>query len=99
MPANVCIKLAQCCTLSVVLHESSQFFWPWGFISGEDKPIFSALLEVWTASGSKQVIGQAEIFPVLLARKFLQGRCQHRRILVFVDNDSARQALSKGRSP
>ena len=57
------------------------------------------LLAVWTAAGSKQVIGQAEIFPVLLARKFLQGKCKHRRILIFVDNDSARQALSKGRSP
>ena len=45
------------------------------------------------------MVGQAELYPVLLARmqwkRFLRGR----RVIVFIDNDSARQAFVKGSSP
>jgi len=47
----------------------------------------------------KQVIGQAEIVPVLIAkltwRKYLEGR----RVLAFIDNDAARIGLIRSYSP
>ena len=46
-----------------------------------------------------QVIGQAEIFPVLVARLTWGPRLASKRVLYFIDNDSARLALIKSYSP
>ena len=46
-----------------------------------------------------QLIGQAELLPVLLAQEVWRDRWRDRRVLLFVDNDSARHALIRGTSP
>ena len=47
----------------------------------------------------RQLIGQAELLPVVLAQRSWAGRWRGRKIVLFVDNDSARHALIKGGSP
>ena len=47
--------------------------------------------------GQKQVIGQAELFPVLIARLTWQHRITGKRVYYFIDNESARLALVKRR--
>ena len=49
--------------------------------------------------GQEQTIGQAEIAPALLARLTWADDLLGRRVIQFVDNDSARYALVKGYSP
>ena len=49
--------------------------------------------------GQKQVIGQAELFPVLIARLTWQHRIAGKRVYYFIDNESARLALVKSYSP
>ena len=56
-------------------------------------------LEKWkTKEDQKQVIGQAELYPLLVARltwgKYLKGR----RVIYFIDNESARIGLVRGYS-
>jgi hypothetical protein len=46
-----------------------------------------------------QVIGQAELFPLLIARLTWKDRLVNRRAIYFVDNDSARQAAIRCYSP
>jgi hypothetical protein len=57
------------------------------------------IVKRWKDSGLKQVIGQCEIFPVLVAKltwaKVLSGR----KAIFFVDNDSAKEALVRNYSP
>jgi hypothetical protein len=57
--------------------------------------VSKAIHDEWTATGIKQVIGQAEIYPVLLAKLVWFRRMMHRRVFFFIDNDSARDALIK----
>ena len=47
----------------------------------------------------RQLTGQAELLPVVLAQRSWAGRWRGRKIVLFVDNDSARHALIKGGSP
>ena len=47
----------------------------------------------------KQIIGQAELYPAIVARKSWKKTIQGRDVLHFIDNDSARYALIKGTSP
>ena len=66
---------------------------------------FGALLEqtlvdTWkTRLDQEQVIGQAELFPVLVARHTWADKVEGRRVIFFIDNDSARLALIKSYSP
>ena len=53
----------------------------------------------WRAEGKEQVIGQAEILPVYVAKYTWSKRVRNRRVLHFVDNESAKFALVKGSSP
>ena len=58
------------------------------------------LVNSWkTRDDQEQVIGQAELFPLLISRltwsKYLSGR----RVIYFVDNESARLAMIKAYSP
>ena len=61
--------------------------------------VCSELVTIWRNEGKTQVIGQAELLPTAMARCSNMERFRHRRIIFFVDNDSARQALIKGWSP
>ena len=53
----------------------------------------------WRSGESYQVVGQAEIFPVLLARTTWPELLRQKFVVYYIDNDSARQALVKGYSP
>jgi hypothetical protein len=60
----------------------------------------SATVESWKTSAEQtQVIGQAEICPLVVARftwaRYLEGK----RVIYFIDNDSARLACIKSYSP
>ena len=62
-------------------------------------PVQPQLVHHWKKDGKVQVIGQAELLPTIMVRRSLSGLCAHRRVIFFVDNDSARHALIKGYSP
>ena len=47
----------------------------------------------------RQLVGQAEILPVVLAQELWGRRFRDRRVLIFIDNDAARHALIRGGSP
>ena len=53
----------------------------------------------WKSEGKEQVIGQAELLPVYIAKCTWSSRVRGRRVLHFVDNDSAKFALIKNISP
>ena len=54
----------------------------------------------WWAKGEKnQLIGQAELLPVLLAKHTWSAVFRNRRCFVFIDNNSARYSLINGYSP
>ena len=59
-----------------------------------------ALRSVLSEEGrKKQIIGQAEIYPALVAKRLWKDRLRHRCVNHFFDNDSARFALMRGNSP
>jgi hypothetical protein len=64
---------------------------------GEHVP--SDLLATWRSNDTAQVIGQAELLPVLWAKWTWQEKIKKKRTLVFIDNDSARFALIRCYSP
>ena len=47
----------------------------------------------------KQIIGQAELYPALCARRLWKEKIKGRDVIHFVDNDAARFALIKGSPP
>ena len=47
----------------------------------------------------KQIIGQAEILPMIVSRILWSGRMQGRDVIHYVDNDAARFSTIKGSSP
>jgi len=49
--------------------------------------------------GQAQVVGQAELLPVLAAKLLWRDLLQATPLIVFIDNDSARHALVAGYSP
>jgi hypothetical protein len=53
----------------------------------------------WKESGIRQVIGQAEILPVLVSKVTWKAKLENRKCLCFIDNDSAMEALIRGFSP
>ena len=56
-----------------------------------------SIVKAWKRDGGKvQVIGQAELLPVALSRRVWKEHLRHRRLIVFIDNDSARQGLIRG---
>ena len=73
---------------------------PWSgqaFYFGDHIP--TAFVEFWTRAGKRQVISQAEIFPVLVAKETWGHILENRSVLWFLDNDSARQSLVRNFSP
>jgi len=57
------------------------------------------LLKLWSSEGSRQLIGQIELVPVLVARRLWAPVIQGRKLLVFLDNEAGREGLVKGFSP
>jgi len=54
----------------------------------------------WKSSEMQtQVIGQAELFPALVARLTWGSALENRRVIFFIDNESARIALARAYSP
>ena len=75
------------------------------FIDGMPPEVFGCVLaqedveELKDKAGQKQVIGQAEILPILVAKLTWQNKLAHRRVLFFIDNESAKIALIRAYSP
>ena len=58
------------------------------------------VVDTWKGSADqKQVIGQAELYPLLLARLTWGDRLAGRRVIYFVDNESARIGMVRAYSP
>jgi hypothetical protein len=59
-----------------------------------------AFVDTWKSTAEQtQVIGQAEIFPVLVAKLTWQRRLAGRKAIYFIDNEAARLGLIKAYSP
>ncbi len=69
--------------------------WP-PLLRHQDRHILGGQVDL---GGSRQVAGQAELLPVLLAKWVLSGELRSRPVLIFVDNDPARYGLASGSSP
>jgi hypothetical protein len=54
------------------------------------------LVRKWQKNGNKQVICQAELITVPIALQTWSAHLEQRDVLVFIDNDPARDALVKG---
>ena len=66
----------------------------WGRVIPEE------LAASWLDHGrKKQLIGQAELLPAISAKAHWKKMLEGRKVIHFVDNESAREALVKGRSP
>ena len=53
----------------------------------------------WRRSGTRQVIGQAELLPIAVARKTWADRLRGKGVINFIDNDAARLGVLRGYSP
>ena len=51
------------------------------------------------AGKKKQIIGQAELYPAVVARRLWKEKIHGRDVVHFIDNDSAKFVLIKGTSP
>ena len=60
--------------------------------------VSDATVQVWESEGKEQVICQAELLAVPVALKTWQAILEDRDVLVFVDNDPAKDALVRGLS-
>ena len=57
------------------------------------------LMREWSGGGSRQVIFQVELLPVILAKRVWRHRLKGRRILFFLDNEAARFAILAAYTP
>ena len=75
------------------------------FVPGRGPLCFGAevpeeLCRHWTSKeAQEQIIGQAELFPLWVARLTWAELVQGKRVIYFVDNESARLAMVKAYSP
>ena len=53
------------------------------------------IVDKWRSQGGHQVIGQAELLPVLVAAKVWRRRVADRYAMWFIDQDAARRGLTK----
>ena len=58
-----------------------------------------ALVVDWRTGGKKQVIAQAEMFPILVSKETWEDQLYQRSVLWFADNESARMAFIRNYSP
>ena len=62
--------------------------------------VSQGIIETWKSKADQeQVIGQAELFPLLVARLTWSDIIAGRRVLYFLDNESARIAMVRAYSP
>lgn len=61
-------------------------------------PVPLKLVSHWQSNGSKHVVSQAELLPVLLVLHTFPKMLRNRRLLFFVDNEGVRFSLIKGAS-
>ena len=54
------------------------------------------LVAVWKKDGLEQVIAQAELLPVMLVKKQFRWALEGARVLYFIDNEGAKEALISG---
>jgi len=59
----------------------------------------SSLVDVWSGGDVRQVIGQAELLPIAVARCLFRSRLMRRSLIAFIDNESARCGLIRAFSP
>jgi hypothetical protein len=57
------------------------------------------LVERWSSNGAQQLIAQAEMLPILVAKRVFADRLRHRNVVFYIDNDSAMFGCIKGLSP
>ena len=67
------------------------------FFFGDHVP--RKFLEDWKKGGKTQVIFQAELFPIWIAKATWRGLLSHRQVIWFVDNEAARAAMVRSYSP
>ena len=68
---------------------------PVHFGTGVGDPVF----KLWSRFGKQQLIGQAKLLPVLLAKITWHERFVDRTNITFIDNNSAMFGLKRGFSP
>ena len=72
---------------------------------GEGAQCFGAMVsketvDSWKSKAEqKQIIGQAELFPLLVARLTWKEMLSSKKVIYFVDNESARLSMIKAYSP
>ena len=80
----------------------------WGFVirdCADDSKFVSGgiisqwLIDLWQEMVGQQLIAQVELFAVVVARIFLQPKAVGRKIIYWIDNESAKDSLVKGFSP
>ena len=60
----------------------------------------NGLLDYFSHSGAKtQIVGQAELLPLLLAKQLWAKRMANRPVIYVIDNEAAKYVLIKGYSP
>jgi hypothetical protein len=57
-----------------------------------------AIVSKWQKGGNKQVICQAELIAIPIALATWQSELKDRDLILFIDNDPAREALIRGSS-
>ena len=57
------------------------------------------LVERWSSNGAQQLIAQAEMLPILVAKRLFADWLRHRNVVFYIDNDSAMFGCIKGLSP
>ena len=57
-----------------------------------------AVVSVWTKGVPGQTVGQAEVLPIVVARKYWASRISGMKVFHFIDDDAAREGLVKGSS-
>ena len=78
---------------AVLCDPSTQSF----FFFGDKVP--ACYVDEWTRGGQKQVIFQAELFPVWIAKRTWKHVLSGRQVIWFCDNEAAKSALVKSYSP
>ena len=59
----------------------------------------STIAQWSTKADQAQVIGQAELFPLIVARLAWAEKLRNRRVIYFIDNEAARIGMVKAYSP
>ena len=67
------------------------------YVSSSEIP--ESIVTEWRRTVGEQVISQAELYPIVIAKNHWKHLFMNRRVLIFVDNEAARHGLIKMSSP